>query len=254
MTTSTLSPATSQNRCRFAPFSGLLMASLLTACGGTDDELGTVRVTAYGEEFIEEGIAASEMDDDWEVEFDKFEVVISGVTVGGSTLDGSVTVDLAESSGGEGHELGQVEVPVGNHEGPGYTVERVEVEGSATQGDVTKTFHWVFDEPVVYSDCETTTSVSEGEAATFQITIHADHFFYDSLVSSDPELLFTALADADDDGDGEITTEELAAADVGSYDVGNEDADDLWSFLVALNATLGHVDGEGHCTAEPLAE
>ena len=85
------------------------------------------------------------------------------------------------------------------------------------------------------------------------MTVHADHLFYDSLVSEEPELRFDALAAADTDMNDQITEAELAAAGVGSYDVGNEDVDDLWSWLVAHSRTLGHVDGEGHCDASPVA-
>ena len=119
------------------------------------------------------------------------------------------------------------------------------------RGDETKTFHWVFDHTTTYHGCETTTSVEDGGTSTFQITVHADHLFYDSLVSEEPDLLFGALADADEDGDGEITEEELSEADIGAYDPGSEDGiDDLWAFLNAQAKTLGHVDGEGHCHAE----
>lgn len=40
----------------------VLVGPLLAACGDGED---TVRVTAYGESFIEDGIPASEMDDGW---------------------------------------------------------------------------------------------------------------------------------------------------------------------------------------------
>lgn len=232
----------------------LAASGVLGACGGGDAGEGTVRVMAYGEEFIEEGIAASEVDDGWEIEFDRFEVTISGVELGGELLSGAVTVDLAAPSGGEGHEIGELEVPSGDHTGSSYTVDRVEVEGTATQDEVTMVFHWVFEDPVTYAECETITRVVEGEETTFQVTIHADHLFYDSLVAASPQLLFSPLAAADGNEDGEISSAELAATDIGPYDPGNEDANDLWSFLVALNATIGHVNGEAHCTARSVAE
>lgn len=236
-------------RISFTALALLSSTSLLSACSGSDEGEGKVQVTVYGEEFIEEGIDASEMDDGWAIEFERFEVTIAGVQVAGEELDDSVTIDISEGSDGAGHAIGEIQVPAGDHEASSFTIERVEVEGSAELDDVTKTFHWVFETPVAYSECETTTSVEEGEAATFQITVHADHLFYDSLVAEEPALLFSALAAADTDDDGEITEEELAVADIGSYDPGNEEADDLWSFLKAQSATLGHVDGEGHCHA-----
>ncbi len=228
-----------------------LLFPLLSACGG--DGEGTVIVTAYGESFIEDGIPASEMDDGWAVAFSLFDVSLEEVTVAGVAVSVPGSVDVAESSSGEGHELGSALVPAGDHTGASFTLSRVEVQGTATKDAETKSFHWIFEEATRYSDCETTTSVKSGGSATFQITIHADHLFYDSLVSEDPELLFQPLADADADADGEITQAELAATDIGAYDPGSEDGiDDLWTWLLAQTRTLGHVDGEGHCHATPV--
>lgn len=254
MTISTCASKIRSTRSPLVAFALVASATPLAGCGGSDTGEGTVRVTVYGEEFIEEGIDPSEMEDGWAIEFERFEVTVSGVQVGGEEVGDSVTIDVSASSDGAGHEIGAILVPAGNHADSSFTIERVEVEGSGTRGDVTKTFHWAFETPVTYAECETTTSIKEGETATFQITVHADHLFYDSLVSASPELLFSPLADADVDDDGEITEEELAQADIGSYDPGNEDANDLWSFLSSLNATMGHVDGEGHCHAQAIDE
>ena len=130
-------------------------------------------------------------------------------------------------------------------------LSRAEVSGSATKDGTTKTFDWVFDGVTRYSACETTTVVPEDGAATFEITVHADHFFFDSLVADEPQVLFQALADADTDGDGVIAPDELEATDIGSYDPGSAGAvNNLWSWLVAQSQNLGHVDGEGHCDAD----
>lgn len=217
------------------------------ACSSSEGE-GTVTITAYGESFIEDGIPADEMDDGWSVSFSRFDVSIEDVTVGGASIEVDDAVDVSRSSDGAGHVIGSSIVREGDHTGPGFSITRVEVEGSAIKDDVTKTFSWVFDEGTLYSACETTTSVEDGGSSIFQITIHADHLFYDSLVAEEPQLLFQALADADADDDGAITEVELSAADVGAYDPGSDgDADNLWTFLVAQTRTLGHADGEGHC-------
>ena len=75
----------------------ILVAPLLGACG---DGEGTVRVTAYGESFIEDGISASEMDDGWAVAFERFEVLIRDVRVAGTDVPVRNRVDLAEASNG----------------------------------------------------------------------------------------------------------------------------------------------------------
>lgn len=208
-------------------------------------------MTAYGESFIEEGIPTSEVSDGWEIVFERFEVTIEDVKVGGADLSNSEAVDLSRSSSEMGHQIGTLLVSEGDHTDSSFSITHVDVEGQATKDDETKTFHWVFDHPTTYGECETTTSVDDGGSSTFQITVHADHLFYDSLVSEEPELLFGPLADADENDDGEITEEELSNTDIGAYDPGSEgDMDDLWSFLKAQAKTLGHVDGEGHCHVE----
>lgn len=226
--------------------------TLLAACGDDPAGRGDVAVTVYGEDFIELGIPASEVEDGWSVTFDSFDITVSDIQVADGTIAGPVTLEISEPTEGAGHAVGVVEVDAGSHTGHAFTIDRVELSGSATRDDVTKTFDWVFDAPVRYTACETTTVVSDGGEAAFQITIHADHYFYDSIVSSEPTLVFDELADADVDEDGVITQAELEAADPGALDTGSSgDIDTLWAYLVALNQTLGHVDGEGHCDSAP---
>lgn len=228
-----------------------LLALALWGCGEEEDTgQGQVEIYAYGESFIEEGIPAQEMGDGWAVTFDAFEVQIEDVVVGGVALGQSQTLDLSQASGGQGQLLGTVTVTGGDHKDASYRISRIEARGSAVKDGVTKTFDWVLDQDTAYSGCEAVTSVSEGGTASFQITVHADHLFYDSLVSEDPQVLFQALADADTDGDGAITQAELGATDIGAYDPGSAgDVNDLWSWLLAQSQTVGHVDGEGHCDA-----
>lgn len=230
----------------------IICGVFLTACGEDEqsEETGEVQVTVYGESFIEEGIPAEEMADDWSIEFDSFTVELQDIVVGGVTTPAAEPIEISGETDGAGHLLVEAEIPVGTHEGPRFVIAEVEVSGSATDGDTTKTFDWTFDHLTHYEECETTTEVVDGESSTFQITIHADHFFYDSLVSEDPDLVFQALADADENDDGEITPQELGDRGIGSYDVGNNsEIDNLWAWLVAQSQTLGHVDGEGHCDA-----
>lgn len=230
-------------RARFS----MILIPLLAACGDGD---GSVTVTAYGESFIEDGIPASEIDDGWAVDFSLFSVQIEDVTVAGAALTQTSTVDLSQASSGAGHVLGSVSASEGEYSDASFTIARVEIDGTAVKGTDTKSFSWVFDAPTHYTECDTTTTVTEGGEASFQITVHADHLLYDSLVSEDPKVLFQALADADTDVDGAITEAELKATGIGSYDPGSEGGvDNLWDWLIAQSRTLGHVDGEGHCHA-----
>lgn len=230
----------------------------LSACGDDDDDKvegeGTVILKSWGEDYIEEGIPADEMDDGWAIEFERFALTYDEVSLAeGVDIATPDAVDISGASGSEehgarGHEVTSATVPAGSYAGPGFAINKIEVVGSATKGDVTKTFEWTFGDATHYTDCDTTVEVKDGEESIFEITIHADHLFGDSLVSHEPELLFGPLADADADEDGEITQEELEAADIGAYDPGSEGGvENLWQFLSAQAQTLGHVDGEGHC-------
>ena len=222
----------------------------LSACGDDAGE-GNVTVAVYGEDFIELGIPADEMADGWSVTFDRFVVSVGEVIVGGVEMPPADPVDISVETEGAGHPVASAAVPAGDHTDSSFAITRVELSGSATKDGTTKTFDWVFDQATHYSGCETTTGVSDGGSATFQITVHADHFFYDSLVLEEPQVVFQALADADADDDGAITRAELEASDIGSYDPGSAgDVNDLWTWLIAQSRTLGHVDGEGHCDSQ----
>lgn len=228
--------------------------SALLGCSDDDDgggAPGTVVVVAYGEDFVESGVAADDMDDGWAIDFERFELWARDITLDRSRSSEPGPVDLTEPSGGAGHELVSLEVPPGVYTAPAFTLSRLEVRGRATREGVTKTFAWSFESPIRYTRCETTLTVPSGGAVTFQITVHADHLFYDSLVSEEPRLLFGPLALADADDDGTLTRAELEASDIGALDPGNADIDELWSWLSAQASTLGHVDGEGHCVSAP---
>jgi hypothetical protein len=234
-------------------------AAALIGCGGGDAGPGTLTVTVYGEEYIEEEIPASVFADGWQVSFDKFLVSLGEVTVADGEAAPAFDVaayriyDLTRPSAGAGVVVDSAEVAGGVYDRAGYRIApaisasaanadaadvtwmvdeelSVHVEGSASKGAVTKTFAWSF----------------------AGATIHGDHLFYDDLVSTEPNVAFDVLAQADDDGDadGEITQAELetfALATLERYQVGSLDIEDLWHFVEFQTTTLGHIDGEGHC-------
>jgi hypothetical protein len=229
---------------------GLLIALLASCTAGE----GEVEVRAWGEDFIEVGIPANAMADGWAVEFSRFEVELADVFIAAVEIPDPDPIELTEASADQGHLVGRASGPAGDHEDAAFTISRVVVEGTATNADLQleKTFTWTFEVPTRYVGCEVITKVPRDGVGTFQITVHADHLFYDSLVSENPALRFTALAAADLDDDGTITQTELEAADIGAYDPGNMQIQDLWSFLVAHVQTLGHANGEAHCDASPV--
>ena len=222
----------------------------LLACGGE----GEILVSAYGEAFVEEGIAPEDMSDGWRIDFDQFEVGIRDVEVAGERLSEDFVVELTRPSAGEGHPLAAAQVAPGQYRDHAFTLGPIALSGTAVRSGETKRFDWRFEGRTRYDGCEAETEVEDGAAARLEITVHADHLFFDSLVAEEPVLGFQPLADADQDGDGVITPEELAAADIGAYDPGSAaDIDDLWSWLSAQASLVGHVDGEGHCRARPTS-
>jgi hypothetical protein len=222
----------------------LLVALVSGACAAGE---GEVEVRVWGEAFIEEGIPAAAVTDGWAIDLPRFEVELRDVSVAGASFDAPDPFDLAQTSDGVGQLVGRASVAAGEYDDAAFTIARVQLEGSAEKGGVVKNFAWTFDMPIDHEECDTSTEVPRDGVGELQITVHADHLFYDSLVSEQPALRFDAIAAADVDADGEVTMAELAATDIGAYDPGNLAIDDLWSFLAAQAQTMGHVDGEGHC-------
>ncbi len=235
------------------PFSSSLAVALLlslsSGCSSSSSE-GTLDVRLYGESFVEDGITASDTVDGWAVRFDRFDATLENFSIAGVTFEDADAIDLSVGSDGVGHPATAATLPVGDHVDASFTVRGLRVSGTATLGEVTKTFDWALDAPTDYSSCEAVASVRSGSSTVYEISMHSDHLLYDSLVSDDPAVGFAPLAAADANEDGEITRAELEAADIGSLDAGSEGGiDDLWAWLLAQSRTLAHVDGEGHCDA-----
>jgi hypothetical protein len=246
---------------------------LVAGCSDQEEGEGTLRVSIYGEEFIEHTIPADVVVDGWQIDFAKFLVSVGDISADEIGLEGHFVFDLTQASGGDGHDVGTLTVPAGTvahldyrvapsttatpgnataadadlMNGMGYSVY---VEGTATRGAETIAFAWGFDTDTRYVECETEQRVTDGGEATSQMTIHSDHLFYDDLELPEPNVAFDLIAMADFEPDGTVTSEELSAVDItglSNYGVGSRDITDLWAFIAAQTATLGHIDGEGHC-------
>lgn len=264
----------------------IITIACTAACAG--DAAGTITSTVYGEDFIEEGIPAAAFEDGWAVTFDKFLVSIGGVAakagegaaeVGAS---GFFLVDLAQASGGAGHELATYDAPGGTYDHYGYRIApaagatavnvsaadaaamttagySIWLQGRATKGAVTKQLDWGFTMKLAHAHCELSEQLDGGHL-TIQSTIHADHLFYDDAVSEEPNVAFQLVADADGaaggPADGAVTLAELAAVDIRAqtrYQVGsNRDPAggaivNLRQYIEHMATTVGHINGEGHC-------
>ena len=253
-------------RCLF----GLVL--LASACGD-EEESSTLRVSAWGEDFIEAGIPAEVFVDGWSVSFETFLVSLDAIEAGGTSMSGGHVVDLTAASSGQGHELGTVSAPAGGAAVASWSLTpataeaitevdaaslsamvdagaSVWVRGSAQRAGVTKRFEWWFDTEVRYVACDTGLDRVADAVIDVVLTVHADHLFYDDLDSEEPAVAFDLIAAADADDDGSITMDELEAQSLAGqvrYQVGGRDIDDLRAFIDAQVRTLGHINGEGHC-------
>ena len=262
-------------RRRRGPYAGsLALATILSmpACGGE----GTLITTVYGEAFVESGIPAESFVDGWSVTFEQFLVVVGEVRADGVELEaGFRLVDLTTPSAGAGQELARAVAPAGEYSSLAYRVApspdavavgvdteaaamvhdagySLFVAGEAVRGGERIGFAWGFTTDTTYGSCAIAAEVEAAGEARAEITIHADHFFYDDLDSEEPNVVFDAIAaaDAQGDGDGIVSEAELRAYDITAearYQVGSRDISDLWGFIAAQTRNVGHVDGEGHC-------
>lgn len=254
-------------RFRFLPQVAVALAALLNACQSEID------LSVYGEAFVEEGIPEAEVSDGWRVEFDEFIVAITDVRIDGDDavgLDGTWVFDLARPSDGAGHHLASVPAmrgeygsleyrfaaPTGEVQGnatDAQVARAIEtgaallVEATATRGDRTVHLSWAF--PLDQGHrCELDLEAGRQDARA-EITIHADHLLLDDL-AVDPAVAVSLIADADRDGDGVVTTSELAAVDITTearYQTGGLDIENLHRYIGHLALTMGHVNGEGDC-------
>jgi hypothetical protein len=267
------------------PAACLLSAALLTGCTG--DDTGQVRLTTWGEEFIEQGIGAEEFEDRSSVRFDRFLIHLGGFSARGPAGElneaRSWLVNLVSPGP---HALATVTAASGQYDEIAYTVApltddaelhasatgedralmeggpySVYVEGEAVHQGASQRFAWGFSDTTEYVECQQEVDgrlrpgfdVGVGGTTPVELTIHGDHLFYDDLASESAVLRFAALAEADADENGEVTLDELAAVSLielpaDTYGTGNfSDVDDLGAFLRALTRTLGHFNGEGHC-------
>jgi hypothetical protein len=145
----------------------------------------------------------------------------------------------------------------------------IHVEGTIAKDAVSKSFSWSFPTQTLFKECKGEVSgkeeegvvVTNGGTDTVQLTIHGDHLFYDDLQSISAKVRAQAIVDADADGDGNVTLDELgavklskAAADTGgTYSAGDvPNVNNLRDFVTSLSRTIGHYRGEGECFASPV--
>jgi len=282
---------------------GLLLAAGCAA-GCTPVGMGEVRVRVNGEEAAKRGYPASLLEDGWTIRFDKYLVALGDFTLVSAEgeerrSDARVLVDLQK---GDVEMGGLGEVPagrwgVGFRVGPpeerttrpdGYVTEedaeRMRVNGYAywLEGEAVKpgvgTYRFELGLPVEARMEECTNGVDgtlgvvvpEGSTAEAEVTVHAEHLFYDRLgTHRGVKLRFDAFAAAAG-GDGVITLEDLETQDLldlrglnGNelrdaqgqpvvYEPGAFGARTLKEFVLRSVVDQAHLNGGGVCrTATP---
>ena len=235
----------------------ILLGGLLALGCGDDAGTGALRITTYGEDYIEKEIPAASgggegFVDGYRVQFSKFLVAFSQLKIAhssgenGGELPGPVVFDLhskgphlvqafshmdarrwdkvgvtvSPAKGAVAGNASAADVKAMNDNG-----RSIYVEGKVTKGADTFTFGWAFTSTTRYEDCQGIKSgagvvVPAGGSATAEFTIHGDHLFYDDLQASDPSLRFEAMAKADADKDREITLDELSKVDLTTLPAG----------------------------------
>jgi len=228
----------------------LVAVASLAGCSSSSAEgEGAVAFTAWGEEYIEEGIPASAFEDGWAVTYDRFLVAIHDVAIGDEAstvpvarMDAAKVLDLKKPGVKSlvrfdalpGRAYRHVSYRIAPASATSTPVEgatdadrdalatggfSVYVEGRLEKGAVTKRFRWGFTTDTLYDRCEGELAgkktegvvVTNGGTDTPEITVHGDHLFYDDLQSPDAKVRGEHVAAADRDGDGEVTLDELAA-------------------------------------------
>jgi hypothetical protein len=271
--------------------SALATVALLALTGCSDEAYGSVSFTTWGEAYIEEGIGAGAggFVDGWSVKYDKFLVNFHQIRV--ATAAGEVADASPESFFVDNVVAGRKklvtfsDVTAKNWDRVSYQIKPASasaklvagtqedldmmvaagyslyVQGTASKGEVVKTFAWGFTTGTQYDECHSEQNgketagivVTDGAEDTSELTTRGDHFFYDRLQGSAGSNIQTALRFdnvAAADADGDITLEELENQPIDGelYDPSGLPAANMKDFVSGLSRTVGHFRGAGECT------
>jgi hypothetical protein len=237
---------------RFSLLGSLALGATLlgtSACADSDNGKGTVVITTWGEEYIEEGLPSSAFLDKWSVKYSRFLVVYHDVTIADENadvvaqLENPLVFDMTHKAKGAPKILATFELeakswpnlsyqvgPISDDAEPGdlatqadvdtLRIEQasIHVEGTATSPTAEqKAFNWSFSPATLFQSCHGEQDgkevegvlVTNGGTQEVELTVHGDHMFYDDLQSEEGGPRFQAYADADANLDGEVTLAEL---------------------------------------------
>jgi len=229
---------------------GMVLTTLaLGACGGDESAgKGSVELTTWGEEYIEQQIPGADFEDGWTIHYAKFLVVIGGIKIAddanvvGAELKGTklfnhvtpgvktittfknleakawtkVSYQIRPAADDTELAEGATDADLAMMKMNKYSVY---VEADATKGAVKKSYKWGYGVPTAYTECKGDKDgketfgviVTNGGTDQVQLTIHGDHLYYDDLQATNARRRFTALGAADKDMDNVVTQAELTA-------------------------------------------
>ena len=273
-------------------------ALLLVGCGGEDgttDEKGTAQIFVEAEDTIPNGLVAGMGDEDiqdgWSVTYDRFLITIGNIRASRSdaterlsapdtyVLDlknvpagGYVVATFEDVSATRWDRFG-FDLPNANASTKALAPTSEEdrklladngwslyIEGSMTNGAMTKTFRWGLAAGTSYDDCATEDeipgfAVPAGGTVPVKPTIHGDHWFFNNITAGAEVTARYAqyIADADVNMDGETTLEELEQTQAASvfppdkYSLAGAPIETAYDYLLAQARTLGDYQGDGEC-------
>ena len=272
-----------------------VVLSCLLACGDEAEGEGEVRVLLAAEETITDGLEVGSGDEDTRdhgVTFTKYLTTVGRVKLarssGGSAALDQVFIADMKQVGADGIELGVVDgLAAGEWDRFGFETPVAAQGSKALEGvaaaDLQKMVaegwtYWIegvvhaerdvkftiqTDVPTRFDNCqyegEPGVTVVEGRPASATITLHGDHIFFSSFAAGSEGVIERRagwVVEADADGDGQVSTEDLRnldATEVFKSTLGYRlDGSDLpienaLDFVRAQLATQGHYRGEGEC-------
>ncbi len=259
----------------------LVVALTLFGCEGP---IAVLKVQVSGQDAVENGLAATKVEDGWAIKFTKFLVVILDTAlvddkgVVGTQQNGAKAFDLTKkgpadvfASSPQAKNYPVVRYAIAPDTAPeGVNIEPSDlsllrsraasliVVGTGQKGGVTKTFEWTFQNATLFDTCKRADgtaglTLTAGKETVAQLTLHADRLFRDQLTGA-AVLRFEAIAAADGNADNKVTLDELNVVQLsslpsGQYGTGGSTTiRSLKDFVVLNMRGMGHFEGDGECS------
>lgn len=181
--------------------------------------------------------------DGWAMRLDGVYTSVRGLQLGNFSSASAQSFDLSAVP----QTLGEARLAVGRYSAAQFTVERLQVVGSAEKDGVVKRFDWSLEDALRHEACANETVVTASGTAELRLSVDPAQLFRASLADRH-RLLFQPIAEADRNEDGEVEGDELWEQDVGSYEADvRRSVATVWELIEALSAQAVLVDGHASC-------